>query len=194
MGALTFEVKSHELDKDTLYRLDDEGFSWSNTRGEDRMAYADIASIHLMVSDSTYGRGRLCRVRDTARRKRVFRSLHCFHLGSFEDRIAGYGPFVRELLKRVGEESPKVSVTRGSMFEYVVLWIGLSLLVFSGAITLLAVFGAGIAPDPGIMGFALFIVLMIPIVIGFMKRRKPRRIDPFDPPRELVEQEPDGPA
>lgn len=186
MTEMSFEVRSTEIDKDTVYRLDQEGFGWSNSRGEGHFAYADIAAIHLMVHDSQYGRGRICTVKSRTGKKKQFRSLHCFGIGNFEDRASLYAPFVRELLRRVADSVPDAKFTRGSNFDFVLLIIGMIILGGAGAIMLIAIFGAGIEPDLELLGFAAFLVFMFPVVFRFMQRRRPRSFDPRDPSADLV--------
>ena len=186
MAEVTYDIRSRLIERQKHFKLLPDALVWTTSKGEGRIAYSEVKRANLMSGMSQYGMAANCTIWPKKGKRLIFGTVHFASMSSYENRAAAYGPFVRELLRRIAEASPDAAFTRGSPFDVVLLKIGIGLLVGVGLIAILTVGGFRLAPEPAILAFFAFIVLTIPALLSLMRKYSSKPIDPHDVPDDLV--------
>ena len=186
MAEITYSIRSRMIEKEKHFRLTPDALVWTSGGKEERIAYTDVARINLMVGQSQYGMAANCAIWPKTGKRLIFGTVHFASAVSYENRAAGYGPFVRALLARIADAAPDAEYTRGSPLDYLLLKIGLFMLSGLGVAVVLLGAVARLAVEPVFLGLFGFIAVMIPVTYRLMQSRKPTPIDPRSPPAELT--------
>lgn len=151
-----------------------------------RLPYRDIAELRLVYDPTRFDTNRYrCDLTTVGGRRATLRSTHYVSLGDFEDRAASYSPFVRELVRRVGEAAPRCRFRAGKrawVFWAEHIFLLTMLLLLAGVLMAIGNF-----PLPTIAAIKLAIIATyIPIAIKYARRNWPRAFSPDDVPRDLL--------
>ena len=139
-----------------------------------------------------------CTIWPAKGKRLVFGTVHFASMTSYENRAAAYGPFVRELFRRIAEASPDAVFTRGRPSDVAALKITMGILIGAGLLVILVIGSFALAPEPAILTFFAFFAVTIPGIVALIRRYRPKPIDPRNVPDDLVgpreppEPEPDG--
>ncbi|WP_141693810.1 hypothetical protein [Methyloligella halotolerans] len=174
------------VDRERIWLLEPDALGWRDDKGrQGRMPYADIASLQLIDYASFDGRIYQCAVQRRSGSGVKIRSHSYVSLGRFEDRLATYAPFIRELAGRVADANPEAEFIAGSTGLWIV-WtvVGLLAIVMLGFF--FASFGAG---GPSVNGTIMVVVILLvggPIIWRQLKYGKAKSFDPRAVPPELI--------
>jgi hypothetical protein len=151
-----------------------------------RLPYSEVAEVQLSYDPTRFDSRRFrCDLRSRAGHRLVLVSTSYVSVGDFEDRGSAYAPFVRELVRRIGQAAPDCRFRAGKRpwvfwAEHVFL-LGMLLLLAS----VLAYVGD--VSWSGLVGIKLAIlVCYVPIAIQYAKRNRPRRLIPDKIPSEVL--------
>lgn len=187
MSASTFTSRNSLAAKERTYTLEADAIRWTVDGEEGRLAYAEIVKLHLLRYVASRRLVLQCTLRDRAGEKVQFRSLHFQSLGMFDDRIAAYRPFTRELVRRVAERSPDAEFVRGSNMLFG-LWLFMTVVFVGFLVLMLAIaFDAG-GNAIGWAGVAIC-ALFIYVGVNNLRRVGARRFDPANPPPDVLGQD-----
>lgn len=189
MTEWTHRVRNSLIDGERTYRLTPDALCWTETgRSDGRLAYADARSMQLISYVSPIGRALQCKVRGATGEKALLRSAHYRKLGNFEDRTDSYGPFARELAKRIYEANPKAAFIAGSTGLWL-MWLTVGV-IWVGAVALIAaaLFEA-MFDAPLLASFAVALgvcAICLPLIWREVRSGGSRPFDPLAPPEALL--------
>jgi hypothetical protein len=154
--------------------------------GPARFPYAAIAELRLCFdptrADDTRHR---CDLRLADGRKASFYSTHYVGFAEFEDRAATYVPLVRALVGRVASANPACRFRAGK--RPLVYWTEHVVLA---ALAVLLVFVVGLVGGVAISDLFLIklgvVVALIPVMIAYTRKNRPRQFDPAAIPAEVL--------
>jgi hypothetical protein len=126
-----------------------------------------------------------CAMKDRSGRKFGLTSAHYVRLGTFEDRMKTFAPFVRELLLRIAKANPKARFIAGSGRAMWFMW----LLILIASVLLIPFMVIGMVQGEmtsfetmkSLPYFAVVLILL-PWVWRGIRRDWPREFDPRKPP------------
>ena len=191
MTEFTYDIRSAVIEKEKHFRLERDALVWTSKSGDGRIAYHDVARVSLIAGPSQYGQAANCAIKPKSGRRLVFGTVHFTSVVSCENRAAAYGPFVRELLRRISDRAPDAKILKGRSGEYITLNVALFVLIAVAVFILILVSASGVPPEAALLGFFAAIAVLVPTTVGFAGSRKPTPIDPYDPPAELVGENPE---
>lgn len=185
MPSVTHEVRNSLIDPTRTFKLDENGVSWSEPKGSQQRGYSDITSVHLISYPNTGGLQYQCTLADRTGKKTKIRSHHYVSLGNFEDRSDSYGPFIRELVARLGSQGHAVKFYQGSNIMRAVWTVlfTLSVLILVGYVFAL-IGGAG--RSWGVIAPMTVIALFLPVTWTMIGRSVAGTFDPKTPPSGLL--------
>jgi hypothetical protein len=180
-GAISRGEREWRVEEDALVTRGASG-------GERRYRWADIVSVRLYHDPARFRPWRyVFELQPNHQRKIVIDNAHFVGQGDFEDRSAGYSPFVRAALTRLAAENPKVRALIGeTQKRYFFLLLGALIALGALAYALVAVrTPLDALPYAGLIKFGV-ILLMLPVFWRWVIRAVPRGV-PLDavPPRAL---------
>jgi hypothetical protein len=151
-----------------------------------RLPYRDIVELRLVYDPTRFDTNRYrCDLTPVTGRRATLKSTHYVSVGNFEDRAASYSPFVRELVRRVGEAAPRCRFRAGKrawVFWAEHIFLLTTLLLLAGVLMMIGNFAL-----PTIATIKLAIIATyIPIVIKYATRNWPRAFSPDDVPPDVL--------
>ena len=160
--------------RERTFRLAPDALLWGNGKRSGRLAYADIATVHLYTRSGPYGRSmQVCALRARSGAGLAIQSKHFGRWGRQDDRSAAFAPFVRALLGRVATAAPGARCFRGFP-------IGLYYATLAAFIVLALVFLANLAfalqgaPDSGSAAVVTAVLLVALFPSGWRNLRDGR--------------------
>lgn len=189
MTEWAHRVRNSMFGAERTYRLTPEALCWTETgKSDGRLAYADARAMQLISYASPIGRALQCKVTSAAGDRALLRSAHYLSLGAFEDRTDSYGPFVRELARRIHKTNPGATFVAGSTGLWI-LWLAVGLL-WVGVIALLAAALFETVFDAPLLGsFAVALgvcAVCLPLIWREVRSGGSTRFDPLAPPEALL--------
>ncbi len=134
----------------------------------------DVRKVHLKYEHTKQREYYQCFIYTKSGRVSL-RHVHWESMGKFQDRRATYTPFVRALLAELARR-PSVQFKAGSTVNFVAALLGIPL---TAAL-------AWWALSLGYTGRAFLALSLGGLCVWMIGPSRPRRLDPLDPPRELL--------
>jgi len=188
MNETSYRVRNGVLGGERRYRLSRDALCWTESGKTDRrLPYADTRSMQLVSYASPAGRALQCKLTSKTGDKVIVRSAHYLDLGEFEDRSESYGPFLRELARRIHAANPDTRFTAGSTLFWI-LWLAIAAIWA----VVIAFFSVALFETSLLGGLAVALSLgaiCVPLIWHEVRQGGSRSFDPLDPPEALA-----GPA
>lgn len=185
MPLFEFPIRRSILEPERIWRLEDDGLSCASEDGIVQVPYRDIRMIRLQWSATRFDDNRhSCEILGPNGVMPVLVSTHYAGPMQFEDRRAGYVPFIRQLLRRAHAANPQCRFIAGSsgggyMFNIVAL-IG-AILLFAFVLLL-----TGLPLTAIILIKLVLIAVLLPKALRWLRVNQPRDFHPDTPPPEVL--------
>lgn len=151
-----------------------------------RFPYCDIASVRLSYAGSRVDASRYrCDLRTRGGERLAIMSTHYVGFAEFEDRTAGYVPFVRALVVRVAAANPSASFRSGKSVLAFSVEYGILLFTIVLAIALFWAIGPVTFSESS---WAKFWVILgsIPLLVVYTRKNWPRAFKPDAIPSDVM--------
>ena len=171
--------------RERTFRLTPDALLWDDGRRSGKLAYADIATVHLYDRCEPNGRSmQICSFRSRSGTTLAIQSKHFRRWTRQDDRSAAFAPFVRALLGRVAVAAPGARCFRG--FPARTYYANLAAFVVLALIFLTNIaFALQGSPQSGGAAVAVAIMLVALFPSGWRNLRAGRARP--SSPRELVD-------
>ncbi len=186
--GLVHKVRNGGRGGEATYTLTDLALTWQGDEASGSVPFTDITQLRLITSvaditDPSVIHGQMTLKTKSGQRLKE-RSHHYLHLGSYENRVETYGPFVRGLCQRVAEANPAARFTTGTpILRIFYLAMAVCCAAFGALFGLAILFGE--ANREMILGCALS-VSVAGGCWALFKRSKTHEFDGTDPPAHLL--------
>lgn len=164
------------LEKDKTYTLYPDRLEIHGEGSQPEVyALAQVEKVHLKYERTKQRAYYNCFIH-TPGKKISLKHVHFGGIGRIQDQRETYTPFVRSLLATVAQQNPRVALTAGSLFNFIMCIIFLPVVVGVGVL----------AWTLGSWAGALTMVFFALMCIGMIPRSRPRTVDPASPPANLL--------
>jgi hypothetical protein len=187
----SYITRANALEYEAIWRLGADALELTGgpTAGPDvtmRFPYKDVCELRLSFAPTRFDPRRYrCEVRMRSGQRVAIMSTHYAGVGNFEDRAAGYVPFVRGLVARVASANPAARFRSGKRPLFYLLEHAFLLLMLVLLVLVLGLVG-GAALSHLVLVKLGILLFYIPLMILYTRKNWPRRFDPRDIPGDVL--------